>query len=314
MKKCINNVVIEGYLYQHSLSIRTVQDQNSENYGKEFINGSIDIATDETGLNVIPIRYTYVTATTKNGSVNRTYTVLKEIIDKNQTWINVGKDKALKVKCDTAFALNDFYAKDGTLVSSLVQEGGFISVVTSLRPEESRNTFTLDFLITSVARIEADPEKNITDDYCNVRGAGFNFRNSLLPMTLMVKNPDGMNYFEDLGATNSDPVFIKVWGKILNRTTKVEKVEESAFGESSVSSYERKVKEWIITGVAKESYDFGDENILTFEDVTKAIQDREVYLADVKKRAEDYANSKNTVSTAPAAESVTNVSKKSFNF
>lgn len=311
MKKCINKVALEGYLYQHSLTIKTVQDQTSENFGKEFITGTIDIATDEDGLNVVPVRYTYVTATTKNGTVNRTYTVLKDIIDKNPTWINVGKDAALKVKCDTAFALNDFYAKDGTQVSSLVQEGGFISVVNALSREEERNAFYLDFLITSVSHVDADPERNIAEDYCNLRGAGFNFKNELLPMTLMVRNPQGMDYFEGLGITNAEPVFIKVWGKILNRTTRVEKVEESAFGEASVSSYERKVKEWVITGVAKEAYDFGDENILTFDDVANAIQNREVYLATVKKRAEDYANSKNAAPAAPAAVSV---SKKSFTF
>lgn len=312
MKKCINKVTIEGYLYQHSLAVRTVQDQNSENYGKEFISGSIDIATDEAGLNVIPVRYTYVTATTKAGGANKTYNVLKSIIDGAPTWIENGRDAALKVKCDTAFALNDFYGNDGTLVSSLVQEGGFITIVNELRAEELRNTFNVDFLITSVTHIDADPERNVAEDYCNIRGAAFNFRNALLPMTLMVKNPDGMDYFERLNPTNTDPIFIKVWGKILNRTTRVEKVEESAFGDAAVSSYERKIKEWIITGVAKEEYDFGDESVLTFEEVAKAMQDREVYLASVKKRADDYKASKAAAPVAPAVTPTAN--KPTFSF
>lgn len=317
MKKCINKVTIEGYLYQHSLAVKTVQNQASENFGKEFINGTIDIATDEAGLNIIPVRFTYVTPTNKGGGVNRTYNVLKSIIDGAPTWINNGKDAALKLKCDTAFALNDFYAQDGSLVSQTVQEGGFVSVVNELGPEEARNTFTVDFLITTVNHVEADEEKNIPEDYCTVRGAAFNFRNALLPMTFLVRNPQGMNYFESLDVTNKEPVFIKVWGKVINKATLVRKVEESAFGEASVTSYEKKVKEWVITGVAKEMYDYGDENILTAEEVTNAMQDRQVYLADVKKQQDDYKASK-AAGGFPAGNAAPSVEPKAstsaFNF
>ena len=317
MKKCINKVTIEGYLYQHSLAVKTVQNQASENFGKEFINGTIDIATDEAGLNIVPVRFTYVTPTTAKGAVNRTYNVLKSIIDGAPTWLENGKDAALKVKCDTAFALNDFYAQDGSLVSQTVQEGGFISIVNELGPEEARNTFTVDFLITTVSHVEADEEKNITEDYCTVRGAAFNFRNALLPMTFFVRNPQGMNYFESLDVTNKEPVFIKVWGKIINKATLVKKVEESAFGEASVTSYEKKIKEWVITGVAKEMYDYGDENILTAEEVTKAMQDRQVYLADVKKQQDDYKANK-AAGGFPASNAAPSVAPKAsttaFNF
>lgn len=314
MKKCINKVTIEGYVYQHALAVKTVANTESANYGKEFINGTLDIAVDDEGLNIIQVRYTYVTPTTNAGTANRTYSVLKDIIDKGATWLSVGRDAALKVKCDTSFALNDFYAQDNSLVSQMVQEGGFISIVNELGPIESRNTFNLDFLITNVSHVEADPEKNIDADFCRVKGAGFNFRNALLPMTFVVKNPQGMTYFEDLNATSQDPVFIKVWGKIEHRSTIVRKEEESAFGEASVSTYERKVKEWIITGVAKEAYDFGDEGVLTVDEVVKATQDREVYLADVKKKADDYKASKAATPAKPAASVTPAANKPTFNF
>ena len=313
MKKCINKVLLEGYVYQHSLAEKTVQDKNSENYGKEFINGNLDIAVDEDGLNVVSVHYTYVTPTTKNGSVNKTYTVLKSIIDNDQSWIKVGKDAALKVKCEPAFALNDFYAQDGSLVSQLIQEGGFISVINAFDAE--RNKFDIDLLVTSVARIEADEEKNIPADYCTVRGAGFNFRNALLPMTFIIKNEKGMEFFEGLEASNSNPVFLKVWGKINHTTSKVEKKEESAFGEASVTVYEKKIKEWIITGASPVPYDFGDENVMTVEDLQKAMQDREILLAETKRRSDEYKASKNAFSAAPAVKpAAAPANKPAFNF
>ena len=107
MKKCINQVTIEGYLYQHTLTVKTVQDPNSANYGKEYISGEIEVVVDEAGLNVIPVHYTYVTATTSKNEPNKNYAVLKGIIDGGKTWIEHGKDGATKVKCNTNFALND---------------------------------------------------------------------------------------------------------------------------------------------------------------------------------------------------------------
>ena len=313
MKKCINKVILEGYLYEHDLKLKTVQDKNSENFGKEFINGTISIAVDEDGLNVVPVHYTYVTATTSKGTANKTYSVLKSIMDGNATWLNVGKDNALKVKCDTAFALNDFYAQDGSLVSQMLQEGGFISVINAFDAE--RNKFEIDLLVTNVAHIEADEEKNIAKDYCTVRGAGFNFRNALLPMSFVIHNEKGMDYFESLEASNQNPVFIKVWGKISHTTTKVEKTEESAFGEASVTTYEKKVKEWIITGASPSPYDFGDESVMTVEDLQKAMQDREVLLADTKKRAEEYRASKNNSFGTPAVTpAAAPANKPAFNF
>ena len=89
-------------------------------------------------------------------------------------------------------------------------------------------------------------------------------------------------------ASPSDPTFTKVWGRIncLTKTTTVE--EETAFGEAAVRTYERKVKEWEITGTPKViSYDFGGED-LTAEELTKAMQDREIKLADIKKRSDEY--------------------------
>ena len=37
MKKMINTERIEGRVYQHNLTIKTVQNQTSANFGKEFI-------------------------------------------------------------------------------------------------------------------------------------------------------------------------------------------------------------------------------------------------------------------------------------
>ena len=78
MKKMINATHIEGVLYQHDLELKT-SGENSKNPGTEFIAGNIEIATDDAGINIVPVHFTYVTATTAKGKVNDTFNTLKKL-------------------------------------------------------------------------------------------------------------------------------------------------------------------------------------------------------------------------------------------
>jgi len=212
--------------------------------------------------------------------------VLKKIIDNpDKTWIEGGKDNAFKVQCTgVSIALNDFIAWDGSKVAAIRNENGFCSFVNEFSPENERNTFSADMLITKVNHIEANPERNITEDFTTVSGAIFGYGPTILPVSFVVRNKMGMNYFENLDATSANPIFTKVWGHINCMTIKTERTEESAFGEASVQTYERKSREYVITGTAKVPYDFGDEEILTVADVNKMTQDRQIKLAEIEQR------------------------------
>ena len=286
----INTEKIEGYVYStgsnfNQLSER-VSGENSKNPGTKFIAGDLDIAVDEAGLNVVTVHYTYVTETYKNGKANNTYTALKKIIDNpDKTWINGGKDNAFKVQCTgTSIDLNNFIAADGSKVAAPRNANGFCTIVAELGPEAERSTFSTDMLITKVTHVDADPDKNISEDFATVSGAIFGYGPVLLPISFVVHNELGMSYFEGLDVSPSNPVFTKVWGRINCMTIKTERKEESAFGEAAVQTYERKSREYVITGTAKVPYDFGDEEVLTAADVNKMTQDRQVMLAEIEKR------------------------------
>lgn len=313
MRKNINTEHIEGRVYQHSLELKE-SGPNSKNPGTKYISGNLNIAVDEDGMNVITIHFTYVTAVTSKGNKNSTFTTLNKIIDNPEnTWITGGKDNAFKVKVDTALALNDFYANDGTLVSAKRNEGGFVSFVNELCPIEDRNTFQMDMVINRVQRVEADEEKGIKEDYLKLCGAVFNFKNDLLPVEFIVKNVTGIVYFENLDISPKNIIYTKVWGHINNQVLKTQKVEESAFGDTFVIPQERQIREWVVTGTAKVPYDFGDESVLTEKELTEAMQNREVYLADVKKRQDEY-NASKQASNTPANFSVPVAKNGDFSF
>ena len=308
-KKLINTTHIEGLLYEHKLEARE-SGPNSKNPGTKFIMGTIDIATDDACTNIVPVHFTYVTATTSKGATNATYTTLMNIIDgKYGTVMSDGRDKAIKIRIDSALALNEFYTeRDGKeeLVSAKRNEGGFVHVVDALNEDEStRNTFKCDMLITGVKEVEADEEKKLPAKAI-VRGAIFDFRGSLLPVEFSAINPGAINYFVGLGATQANPTFTCVWGRQVSETIVKEYRTESAFGEDEVREVKNTRKDFVITGASKAPYTWDSEDTLTAAAVAEAITARETYLATLKQRQDEYKASKN----APAAA----LAKGGFNF
>ena len=308
-KNFVNSEFIEGRLYQHNLVLKTVKNEQSANFGKEFISGTIDVATDEEGLNVIPIHFTYVTEITNSGKTNSTFTNLKNIINGAKTWITDGKDYALRVRCNTALGLNDFYNQNDELVSAKRNEGGFVSTVKDLVPEAERNTFKFDMVITSVTRVEGTDD---APDFLRIKGGVFDFRKSLLPVELTCRREDGMEYFESLDASPSNPIFTEVRGNIVSTSVETKIEEASAFGAATVKTVSRTVREWLVTGARPTEYDFGEEDTITAEELKKAMEDRQVYLATLKKQRDDYLASRNAAK--PAAGNDMNVPTGTFDF
>ena len=298
MRKTINKEHVEGYIQEHSLEIKTVQNTESANYGKEFIRGSLDIATSDDGMNVVTVDFTYVQPTwpAKNGKperTNDTYVALKKIIDEGKTVVVDGIENATKVRIDTSLATNSFYTNrngEEQLVEAKKNDGGFVHIVTgALAEEKARNTFEVDMLITGTKLVEADEERHISEDYLEISGYVFNFRNDIQPVVLTCHNPGGINYFESLEASKSNPTFTKVWGNITSTNIVSQTTEESAWGEPVIKEYTRKKKEWVITGTAKEPYELGDSDVgITGQELKDAEAARATLLAAEKERYDQY--------------------------
>jgi len=282
-KTMINQTHIEGILYEHDLTLKE-SGETSKNPGTKFISGTISIATDDAMTNIVPVHFTYVTATF--GS-----------------YMKDGADKAVKLRVDSALGLNEFYTdRNGKeeLVSAKRNEGGFVHKVDALDEDEKvRNTFKADMVITSVKHIDADDEKNLPEK-CIVKGAIFDFRKSLLPIEFSATNPNAMRYFESLEASQKNPVFTCVWGRQVSEVVVRQIVTESAFGEDEVREVKNTRRDFVITGAAKEPYVWDDESSITAAELNEAIQKREVDLAAMKKRQDEYKASRNAAPKAAA--------------
>ena len=303
MMKVRNKTRIDGRLYQHSLELKE-SGPNSKTPGTKFISGNVEIATDNDITNIVTVHYTYVTATTSTGKSNATFNVLKDIIDgKLGSVMANGADNATVITIDSAIGLNEFFSdRNGKeeLVSAKRNEGGFAVVKSAADEDETkRNTFDVDMIITGTRMIDADPEKDLPEKMI-LRGAIFDFRNSLLPIELSVVNPRAISYFESLEITQRNPVFTRLQGRQVSEVVTREVIEESAFGDPVVKKFASTRKDWVVTWAASEPYAWDDESTITAAELTKAMSDRETYLATLKQRQDEYKASKNQPAAAPA--------------
>lgn len=304
MRKMINRTFISGPVYQHSLEIK-VSGPESKNPGTEFITGTLEVATDDAGVNIVPVHFTYTTATYgKSGKPNDTFNTLKNFITgAYKTIMKDGAENATKVRIDSAIGLNEFYTdRSGKeeLVSAKRNEGGFVHVVSTLdEDEKKRGTFEVDMIITGVTHVDGDPDKN-TSDKAIIKGAIFDFRNSLLPVEFSAINPRAMDYFENLGASTKSPIFTKLKGVQVSETIVRQIVEESAFGEPSVREVKNTRKDFVITWASETPYDWDSEETITAAELREAMAARETALATMKQRNDAYKASRGQGSAAPA--------------
>ena len=304
MRKVQNTTHIEGVLYQHALQLK-VSGENSKNPGTQFINGTIDVATDDAMTNIVTVHFSYVTPTyQRSGSANATFNVLQNII--NGVTCNVvehGADKAAKLRIDSQIGLNEFFSNrsgNEELVSVRRNEGGFVHVVQTIAATEGlRDTFCADMIITKTVRQEADEERNRPERMI-VSGYVFDFRNALLPVDFVMYDAKGMDHFEAFEASEKAPVFVNVNGhQVCKTVTTIQKGESNGWGESFAQEVTSTQREFVITGV-KEPYEWDTEETITGLEYKEMKQAREVAVAEIKQRQDEY-NASRAQTQAPAA-------------
>lgn len=151
---------------------------------------------------------------------------------------------------------------------------------------EKRNDFKMDMVIAATTLQEVEDG----DDYLNLRGYTFNFRNDAIPVTLTVRDKGGIKYFENADISNANPMVTTIWGKIVSSTQKIEHEVESAWGAPQVEYTTRTLRSWEVVGCSPEPMEWDDESTITLAEFKKCMQDRETQKAEAKARQEARQN------------------------
>lgn len=298
-KSFVNNTHIEGLVYEHKLE-KKIAGEKAKNPGVEFINGTLDIVTDNDKMNVVSVHFSYVTETTSKGKPNATFGILSNIIDgKIGSVMEHGAENAGKVRIDSALDLNEWFdSQTDNLVSIKRNEGGFVHTVSALGSENQRATFETDILITGAVRYEEDSERQQPEKVV-VKGYIFNFRKKPLPVSYVVFAPRAMDYFEGLEASPKNPVFTKVSGQQISKEFIKRIEEEGAFGDTFVKEIPSVQKDFVITWAQAIPYEWDSEDTLLASELADMLAKREVDLADIKCRQQEYQANKNNALAGP---------------
>lgn len=312
-EKWINDIAIQGYVFNFGNDERRALQQkvtgpNSKNPGMNFIQGELNIATDDKGLNVITVYYQYVPETwpAKDGGKprpNTNYDELMKLLQSNNTFEKNGT-AADKIRLNGNLETNDFYTREGELASPKRIRGGFVHPLNT-PISETPATFSLDCVLSKCVEVERENE----EPYVTLSGYCFDFRNSIYPFDVNIRSKAGMNYFLGEDISNNNPMVTSIKGNIVNQQIKHEETIESAFGDPVVQTSVRNVRSWDITWAAPEPMEWDDESVITKVELKKALQERMERIEADKKRADEYRASqeKSAFNNAPVA-SVTNAS------
>lgn len=283
--KTNNSCHIEGYVF----STDRLAQRVSKKTNTPFINGTVNVATDDKGLNVVPVFFRYVTETFKSGKPNPAWEILTALIDHegSDTFEVVGTS-ALKVRIDGSVGTNDFVSRDGEVVSPKRVEGQFMHAMTN-EISENPATFDVDMLIANAAEREVEDG----DDFVNLRGYVFDYRGGILPVDVNVRAKDGMDYFIDQDISNKNPLLTHINGSIVSQAITTEKTEESAFGDPIVHKVVRHVRSWDVTWAAAEPYEWDDESTITKKEFKQKLNEREEHMAEVKRNHDEYQANRN---------------------
>lgn len=316
-EKILNNITISGKLFNKDLKTYTVKKQG-DNFGKEFIKGTIGIATDEECLNVVPVSYIFELPTnSRSKTPNSKYNALKQIMDTKCTVEEVGKEDAPIVQItNSTLATEDRYSVQRKEPYSITNaQGGFIKTLNAMPTDDSKiNEFCVETVITGVKYVEENEDKGIEEPFLYVDGYVFTFRKEIQPVRFTLRDPEGIDYMQSLDVSKKNPIFVKLWGQICNTTVKIKNEEETAWGSVKVTYTSVSKREFLITNMKIAGYVFGEEDTITEEEFKKCMQTREIALAEVQKNAEEYAASQNSKAEAPAPAPVKVNKKSNFDF
>lgn len=284
-----NDVTLTGYVFSHKLRQGTTSATNQWHPTENYISGTVDIATDDEALTVVPVSFfVYEYRNDKDGNriQNETYQTLVQVIDA-QTYERVGTN-AMKLRVSGQIDTNDFYSsRNDQMVSSQRINGRFVHIDTA-----GRSAVPVMFNTNMVVCSAVEMEQEGREEYVKVNGYVFNYNGSrVYPVSFECHDDSGKDFILGLDASTGSPVSLNVWGTIESTVITKPTVEQgevsSGFGVRPTmnSDNTRTVRSWKITGADTGSCpEFGDVAPFTKKDMKRLVDERNVRLQEQEQR------------------------------
>ena len=276
LREAENRVVIEGYLSENKLDYKTSQQ------GKDYISGDLYIEVSES--NIVPVNF-FSFAEKKDGSPNKIYKALANVIENYKSIAKVGREEADKIKITGArLEGNEFYNTAGQLIQTFRIRSNFINKVTDVFNPQA--VFEVEAYLQSIADEIKD---EVPTDRLLVNAVIPMYQGRISVIRFVVNDSKGVKYIKD-NYTEGDTV--KLAGEVNNESIAVQRVEEMEFGDDIVQTFNRIKRELVITRGTKP---YEDSRAFDPATVKKAMIQREI---DLKTQLEEQQQNSKQFDTA----------------
>lgn len=292
LRQAENRATIVGVLVEKNLEEKTfTREDGTQN---EAMTGEISVRTGENEVH--RIRF-FANKYTRNGEENRQYKALQTVNNEYISVADAAEQEGVTpsiVRVTGRLALNEYYGQDGELKQYPQIEGAFVTRLKETDDLTPIAQFNVEGIVNRVAP-EFDKNGDETDRaVLELLIPGYQGR--ITPLTFVVE-PHGKDF---VLSEYTKGASVRVYGNIVNRRIEHKKVVEMGFGDPIEEvSYEFK-NEYVITGGSM-PYDEDSEKAFDLELVKKAMQDRQIYLEQLKNKNKNKDNQqRNTFGNANA--------------
>jgi hypothetical protein len=268
LREAENTVIVEGTL----LEVRHTEWKSTEG-----LNIELDIEVAENEVHTLTGMSKYKK---EDGSENGIAKGYQTVINEYKSVATHGREEADKVRVNQGrVGLNEYYGQDDKLRSFPQLSTNFVNRVQAGEEFNPRAEFTVEILVQGTKE-EFNREGEETGR-AEVQGYIPLYGGKVIPFTFKVTK-DGATYVQD----NYEPgQTVKFYGDIVNFKEKKVVLEEVAFGKPKEKVTYNTVREYVITG-GSDPYEEDNAKAFNVEVVRKVLTEREVYLAELKKKKE----------------------------
>lgn len=251
-----NQVKISGKLEDFDFVVKEYKDKTS---GEPY-NAMVGSFTLNTGDQAVNLQGFY-RERTKDNSINQSFATIKSWIENPETFLG------RQYLTTTSISPSTFKNQAGEVIEATQIRASFLNDRNVGVP---RAEFTTDLLLTSEP-VEELYKDEPTGRYV-VNANIFDFRNMCFPAKFVVESEAAYDYFVQLDASQTNPVLIEVWGKVINNVIHEERETESAFGDTRIEIFESTKRENVITGAAIEPKEITEDLFKIIQEGRKAYE------------------------------------------
>lgn len=281
LRQASNKVDVVGVAQESTLEKKVFNDKLT---GQPYnaISGDVTIKTSEDETHVVSY---FAKELTAKGEANKNYkaltTIMNEIITVADLAQGLVEGEASKLNCQGELSLNEYKGTDGEIKSFPQITGKFSPTRHKEGEFVPKATFDVEGIVKSV-RAELINEEETgrlkVDLYIPL------YAGKVIPLSFVTGdsvNQTGIDWLLENFTPRSS---VNIYGGMVNKSKKIERVIESAFGANKTETTYERTREFAIIGGVLYEEGTHDKQIFDVKLLKEALANRERHLATIKER------------------------------